>query len=466
MGRDFASKTIGVDGETSSVRVHGLIGRSDNVRKNRNLENFFINGRYIKSLTAQAALEKAFTSYIAPECFPACVLFLEMNPALIDVNVHPTKLEVKFSDERSVFEAVYYTVKNALEESAYRPELNLGPTKGGMKGYQNPMNAFIPLEDDRRVTQVSLPHTETQKTPSSQIPGTSGSAYTSSRPSDDRFSLLGRSAQSPTLTVADPTSSFGRTPSTSYTPRSAQSATPREKTVSPSPQREEMTPRQSVELVREASEHRIVEETPPPSHDCFSENIDYRYVGEAFDTYVMVEYDGALLVIDKHAAHERIIFEDLKKNRALDNRSFSQTLLVPISISLTSDERQMASEHRAQMEYVGFSYQFTEHGASLDAIPDMIDIDEARGLFEQTLAELISAEGDPSINDDIRREKALYQIACKAAIKGGRNYDKSIIDWLIKRILSLPDITVCPHGRPIAYRLTKRELDRQFDRIK
>ena len=96
----------------------------------------------------------------------------------------------------------------------------------------------------------------------------------------------------------------------------------------------------------------------------------------------------------------------------------------------------------------------------------MIETDEAKGLFEATLADLITCALDPSINEEIRREKALYQIACKAAIKGGRLYDKTVIDWLIKRVLSLPDITVCPHGRPIAYRLTKRELDRQFDRIK
>ena len=150
----------------------------------------------------------------------------------------------------------------------------------------------------------------------------------------------------------------------------------------------------------------------------------------------------------------------------MDKRSLSQVLLVPISLSLTSDEIEMAKEHLSELCDVGFSYSIVNRGVEITAIPDMIDPDEAKGLFESTLADLISAEGDPQINDEIRREKALYQVACKAAIKGGRSYDKSVIDWLIKRVLALPDITVCPHGRPIAYRLTKRELDRQFDRIK
>ena len=472
LGRDFASKTIAVDGETASVRVHGLIGRSDNVRKNRNLENFFINGRYIKSLTAQAALEKAFTSYIAPECFPACVLFLEMNPALIDVNVHPTKLEVKFSDERSVFEAVYYTVRNALEESAYRPEMSLGATKTGEKGYRNPLGAFVPVEDDRRTTQLSFSQSE-RSTPLHKPTEVSGIAPSYTRgASDDRFSLLGRTAPAPTARVADavyssdiqpvsPTRDTYTAPAAYDTPKQGASG------ASSRVEHEAITPTQSIEIIKATSEYKAPEQArTAPMHDCFSDDIDYRYVGEAFDTYVMVEYDGALLVIDKHAAHERIIFEDLKKSRAQDNRSLSQTLLVPIALMLTPDELQMASEHREEIFYIGFDYRLTERGVEIISIPDMIDADEAKGLFEQTLADLISAEGDPTVNDDIRREKALYQIACKAAIKGGRNYDKSVIDWLIKRVLSLPDITVCPHGRPIAYRLTKRELDRQFDRIK
>ena len=126
LGRDFAKKTLHIDGEANGIRVSGYIGTSENVRKNRNLENFFINGRYVKSLTAAAALEKAYTSYIAPECFPAAVISLSMSPASVDVNVHPAKLEVKFSDERPVFEAVYHTVRRALESAAYRPEMTLG----------------------------------------------------------------------------------------------------------------------------------------------------------------------------------------------------------------------------------------------------------------------------------------------------------------------------------------------------
>ena len=152
LGKDFASKLIKVDARADGIHVHGFIGRSDNVKKNRNLENFFINGRYVKSLTAMAAIEKAYTSYIAPECFPTCVLFMDINPSLVDVNVHPAKLEVKFADERPIFEVIYYAVKNALEDHEYRPEMTLG----NKRGEKNPLGAFVPIGADTRGEQRDL----------------------------------------------------------------------------------------------------------------------------------------------------------------------------------------------------------------------------------------------------------------------------------------------------------------------
>ena len=154
-GKDFASKLIEVDAKADGIKVHGYISRSDNVRKNRNLENVFINGRYVKSITAQTALERAYTSYIAPECFPACILFVDLNPALVDVNVHPAKLEVKFSDERCVFEAVYYSVKSALETHEYRPEMTLG-RKPEISFDKNPVAAFVPIGESTRGKQMGM----------------------------------------------------------------------------------------------------------------------------------------------------------------------------------------------------------------------------------------------------------------------------------------------------------------------
>jgi DNA mismatch repair protein MutL len=193
---------------------------------------------------------------------------------------------------------------------------------------------------------------------------------------------------------------------------------------------------------------------------------EHKIIGEAFDCYVMVEIENSMLFIDKHAAHERIIFEDLKKSRAYDGRIASQALMLPITVILQSDELASAAEFKEELLAIGFEFNLNERSVDIIAIPDAISAQDAEGLFVSMLGELSDGVGTPENTEAIRREKALYQIACKAAIKGGRIYDKSIVEWLVKRILAIPDITVCPHGRPVAYKLTKRELDRQFDRIK
>ena len=180
----------------------------------------------------------------------------------------------------------------------------------------------------------------------------------------------------------------------------------------------------------------------------------------------MVERDDELLVIDKHAAHERILFEEIKRSRERDGRVAAQSLLLPLPVSLTPEELSAATEYREELESVGFTYDLTADGVALTAIPDAIGASDAADLFVSMTAEITAGRGTPANTEAIRREKALYQIACKAAIKGGRHYERPVIDWLIAKVLSMPDIIVCPHGRPIAYRLSKRELDRRFDRIK
>lgn len=415
-GRAFADKMIEVKGEAGGIKVSGYVGRSDNARKNRNAENIFINGRYVKSLTAMAALEKAYTSFIAPGYFPVAALMIEMSPEIVDVNVHPAKLEVKFSNEQAVFEAVYYTVKCALEEYEYRPELTLEKReeKKPLQSYQMPI----------RTSESPAPKP------------------TYSKPREDiTVSVASRSKGDP----------FG--------------------------ERESVSPRRSLDILEkyraaqsesteqkinlEKSQEKI--ETPTP----VSQNTpEYKYIGEAFNCYVIIEYQGDMLIIDKHAAHERIIFEDLKQRRELDGRIPSQALMLPILVTLSPTELAALDEFRREVESTGFAFTVCDGYAELTSIPEAISASGAEELFASMASELSSGETNPAVTEHIRKEKALYQVACKAAIKGGRVYDRALIDWLVGKLLLLPDITVCPHGRPVAFKLTKAELDRKFDRIK
>ncbi len=429
-GKAFATKTIKVSGEANGVKVGGYIGRSDNVKKNRNLLNVFVNGRYVKSLTAQAAIEKAYTSYIAPEAFPTCVLLIEISPSMVDVNVHPAKLEVKFADERAVFETVYYTVKSALEEHEYRPEMELG----AKKPMSNLMGAYVPIGQDTRGKQVEM----SVSAPPRYVERTTAPSYREPLP-------LYRDSR-PISSGAPVRLGSGSAPAA-------------------------MTPRDSVELLeryRAAEPQQITAPSPiPRAEEIPVEEIPvYKFVGEAFDCYVMIEYEGDLLIIDKHAAHERVIFEDLKKNREADGRVASQILMLPIAVIPSNEELSAAAEYREEVLSVGFEYEINKNSIDITAIPDAISAEDAETLFVRMLTELEEGIGNPKSTEAIRREKALYQIACKAAIKGGRVYDRAVLEWLIKKLLQIPDITVCPHGRPVAYKLTKNELDRQFDRLK
>lgn len=440
-GRDFAKKMIKADGTANGVRVHGYVGRSDNVRKNRNLENFFINGRYVKSMTAMAAIEKAYTSFIAPECFPSCVLFLEINPSLVDVNVHPAKLEVKFTDEKAVFEAVYYTVKRALEDSEDRPELSLGTKRTTDR---NALGAFVPVGDDLKYEQTRLsataPTISTPKPPTAHAEprvGAPRAEYTS-----EYQGIYDRPAE-----VASPT----------------KISAPREVSGTV------MTPRSSIELLeryRDSKPKQTDEEAVSAVETPAVPLPEYKLVGEVFDCYIIIEYDGAMLLIDKHAAHERIIFEELNAARKEKNTVATQALMLPITVLTSPEEYAAAEEYASDVKSVGFEYNLNGRSIDLVAVPGAIEIADAEALFSRILTELADGRGRPEITEDIRREKALYQIACKAAIKGGRMYNSTVVRWIVERVLALPDITVCPHGRPIAYKLTKNELDRQFERIK
>ena len=438
-GKDFSEKLIKADGVANGITVHGYVGRSDNVRKNRNLQNVFINGRYVKSLTAMAAIEKAYTSYIAPECFPVCVLFIELHPSLVDVNVHPAKLEVKFSDERPVFETVYYTIKTALENHEYRPELKLAQ---GKKEY-NALGAFVAIGEETKGDQLrfQLP-TERSAEAKREVP----------RDISHRAADIDRP-----LKVS---SGFG-----AETRPSVTRDVPRET----------MTPRDSLELLEryrdaapkeEPLASRAKADMAPEGVPTPEQEISYKLIGEAFDCYVMVEFEGALLIIDKHAAHERVIFEDLKRISLSNGKISTQTLLLPMTLSLTPEELSAAEEFSDELRATGFSYNINCEAVDIIEIPNAIGTADAESLFVKMLDELVEGRGNPETTEAIRKEKALYQVACKAAIKGGRVYDRALIDWLVRKILLLPDITVCPHGRPIAYRLTKNELDRQFERIK
>lgn len=460
LGRDFAQRLLPVKGGVQGVGVSGFVGTSDNVRNNRNHQNIFINGRYVKSKTVMAALEKAYTSYIAPERFPVCAIFLTVQPTAVDVNVHPAKLEVKFSDERVIFEAVYYAVRTALEENVSRPELSLA----GKKQSKNSLSAFVPVGEKTKGEQLSATRTLFFDQPN-PAPRPQSTVAPAPAPSP-------AAAPARTATVSEALDRLREFRATSEEGVKAPVAPPSLSLASPAKLGEEEpaapqappTPTPVPQAAPPAVEREAGPATAPTP---FTAEKDYRIIGEAFSCYLFVERGEELLLIDKHAAHERILFEELLARQKQDGRVGSQCLLVPLRVSLTDEELAAAEEFRGELEAVGFEFTVERAGrtASLSAVPDAILLPDAEELFTRMTAELAEGVGNPAVTEEKRRERSLYQVACKAAIKGGRRYGEAQIAWLVDRVMAMPDVTVCPHGRPIAIRLTKNGLDRQFNRI-
>ena len=478
-GREFASKLIETELTSDGITVKGFIGRPDNVRANRNYQNFFINGRYIKSRTAAAALEQAYTSYIASEKFPCCVLFLEIDHRLVDVNVHPAKLEVKFSNEKPVFETVYYAVRTALERNSSRPDIDVFSQK------RRVTDAYVPVEDGRRESMKSrqveaelyrnamraTPAPASQPIPVSQPnpipqpiqPQNKGDRFAHVTAEEYRREYLGQSSKQPQNTAPVEAEYKPEIKSVSTQHIVEHKASKPEVQPIAAPKDEVATIQPKVEYQRESIPANTVATVENTEAEKQVESINYRIIGKAFNSYVIVEKGTQMLLIDKHAAHERIIFEQLKAGLK-DISTTAQILMIPLEIMMTSDEIQAICDYKSEIEAIGFEFTAGRNTLSVTAIPEGI---EANYVFDMMLimAERIkSGTGTAGLTKDIIFEKALYQASCKAAIKAGREYSYEQIKAIVDKLMLIPDITVCPHGRPVAMVIEKSKIDRQFER--
>ncbi|MBQ7384803.1 MAG: DNA mismatch repair endonuclease MutL [Clostridia bacterium] len=467
-GREFASKLIAVESEGEGISVSGFIGRSDNVRPNRNYQNFFINGRYVKSKTACAAIEQAYTSYIPPEKFPCCVLYINVNPATVDVNVHPAKLEVKFSNEKLVFEAIYYAVKNALEENKTRPDFTM-PQKsvGGFGGRVSDMR--VPV-GDTRAESLKKRQLEADLYSVSEPPkGATADKFVHMTAEEYAREYVGaRASDAP---KAEPKQELEREPkqeqkqeekqketSGGESPIAREIARVEASVSSYSSELNAVPAEQKTAVTEEAPRSVVIEEAPQTP-----KSLKYRIVGELFNSYVVVELGEKMLLIDKHAAHERVIFERLKAGMR-DKQHASQLLMLPIEVMMTTDEVAVLSEYRTEIEAVGFEFTCGRNTVSVSAVPEGISLDAVSDMLAIIAERIKGNTGTAMLTRDIIFEKALYQASCKAAIKAGREYPPEYVAWLVDKLMELPDITFCPHGRPVAMELSKKRIDHQFER--
>ncbi len=457
-GRDFASKLIAVSAEGEGISVSGFIGRSDNVRANRNYQNFFINGRYVKSKTACAAIEQAYTSYIPPEKFPCCVLYINVNPATVDVNVHPAKLEVKFSNEKPVFESIYYAVRNALEENRSRPDFAVA------KAATQSRSAFSRISD----MNVPIPDKREDSLKKRQI---GAELVTQSAPKTEAFVRMSAEEYAKQYTSEDKSIPKSLIKKAEVKQDVRQEAKPEIKQEIKQEVKPEIKQETKQEIKQETKQEIKQEPKPEIKQEVKSvpiaeekpKSLSYRIVGELFNSYVVVELAEKMLLIDKHAAHERVIFEQFK-SAMRSAEPTSQLLMLPLEIMMTSDEVAALNEYRAEIEAVGFEFGTGRYTVTVNAVPEGVSLEVVSDMLAVIAERIKSNTGTAMLTRDIIFEKALYQASCKAAIKAGREYPPEYVEWLVSKLMEIPDITFCPHGRPVAMELTKKKIDHQFER--
>ena len=413
-GRDFAQSLVPVDYEINNMRVSGFVTKPSMSRKSRGMQFFFINSRLVKSQTAMAALEQAYRNSIMVGRFPGCVLNIECNTSFVDVNVHPAKIEVRFANEKPVFELVYYGVKNAIEMLDTPKEASFSSSRPAQTTVNGRIDFFKPQQDN--VTQMQFKQEQS---------------------ADD----------------------FWRVASTSP--------------VSKKPEYDEgfdngakKTARLNLEkITRSTAEEKAENEPkavePLPKKDSAQEvDIpDFRLVGEIFKTYIIIEMDGDCYMIDKHAAHERMNYEALKASTQIA----SQVLLTPEAVRLSREEYNAVISNLDLYSKCGFLIEdFGNSTVLVRECPSILDGEDVAGLVQETSAKLL--EGKTDITPE-QMDWIFHSTSCRAAVKAGDKTSPYEMELFVKKLLANPNIRYCPHGRPVMIKLSKYDIEKQFGRI-
>ena len=427
LGRDLAMSLLPCAGEADGVRVHGFISSPAAGRGSRAQQYFFCNGRWIKSAALQAALEQAYRNTLLVGRFPACVLYVELSYAAVDVNVHPAKTEVKFTHERAVFDAVYYGARAALEAEK-EPVATLPKTAA--KPEPAP---FVPAAP--KAAPAAAQHPPAPAAPTFAPART----YAPAAPAEEAVAFRSPTASAFAAPRVAPPPMF-------VTPARPAPGTPPEPVVPVAqPAQTAIEP----EPVFPSPLERAAPPAEPPA----------RLIGEAMHTYILVEKGETLILIDKHAAHERINFDRLRQSPA---DIPSQTLLEPLPFTPDASDADVLQQYGDVLAELGFTLEpFGRNDYILRGVPAQLDAADALPALEEICAQL---RHGARMDAQSVRDEVLKTVACKAAIKAGWQTEPEELLRLADAVCA-GEVKYCPHGRPVAVTLTRRELDKLFKRI-
>lgn len=410
-GREFAQSLIPVDYTNNNMRVSGFVTKPSMSRKSRGMQFFFINSRLVKTQTAMAALEQAYRNSIMVGKYPGCVLNIECDSSFVDVNVHPAKIEVRFANEKPVFDLVYYATKSAIEAGDTPVEMRFN------KNVQKPAQDFWAKPDPP--VQTTFTHTEKEDFDDAW-------SVSASVDGKDYFSKKEIANESPTQKFSLNISEIMKAENDEASVQKAKTDEPTEQNID------------------NASQPSIP---------------DFKLIGEVFKTYILIEMESSLYIIDKHAAHERMNFEKLKSSLEIN----SQVLLSPVTVRLSTDEYNTVLQNIDLYTKCGFFIEdFGNSTVIVRECPSILDGEDVAGLIEETAEKLL--DGKTDITPD-KLDWILHSASCRAAVKAGDYTSRYEMEIFVKKLLANPDIRYCPHGRPVMIKLSRYDIEKQFGRV-
>lgn len=463
-GKDIASNLVDVNFQYENIRVTGVVGKPEIARSNRSNQMFYVNGRFIKDKTLSAAAEEAYRTMIPHGKFGFCILNINIPPEQVDVNVHPAKLEVRFSEEGKVFKAIHYAIKNTLlgvdlvredDENEYIP---------GVQNIQTEENANVSDTFESKVVPISNERTSQKRTlfdifkgkQEKNIPvkeeALKDNEYiieVTQKSDTDKKSFMNNLTTNSESKITRPIEI--RNPEESDTLHKLETNVGQEDVYTNNKDTNDVITQEN--QMKTFFEKDFSEKAPIP---------EYKLIGVAFDTYILLQMDDDIYILDQHAAHERVLYEKIKENFYRSGGKEVQMLLLPDILEVSKKDMHIIKDHIDLFEQAGFALEeFGENTIKINGVPVICYEMDTKALF---LDILDGIDITTRTNKQDIEEKFIATVACKAAVKANMKLDEREIRGLLDQMLLLDNPFTCPHGRPTAIRITKNELEKKFGR--
>ena len=468
-GRDITAAVLKVEHETELFKLRGFIGKPIISRGNRNYENYFINGRYIKSALIAKSIEEAYKGFMMQHQYPFCVLYFEMDSELLDVNVHPTKMELRFSQNEEIYRSLFEIIRNTISHRDFIPEV---PVTEEKKETIPPVPKHTPEPFEIKRRNQDAFFEKMKQTSASPLTVQEENLFAKPLAAEPKINIEKETTINPSNVSME--TSAKTSSAEAFTNFQAENTN---SSIEPVAEINSEQPALENNFKEAVSEIHGIESAPQETAPIYEqqnlEQLDshfltkdarkkHKIIGQLFDTYWLIEYEDKLFIIDQHAAHEKVLYERTMKK--ISEKTFtSQTISPPIILTLNQDEVQALETYEAQLSMFGYEIEpFGGKEYAITAIPaDFTDID-MKTMFIEMLDDFANISGKDAPN--LIMEK-VASMSCKAAVKGNNHLSRPEIEALIDELLELDNPYNCPHGRPTIISMTKYEIEKKFRRI-